>query len=106
VFDDLAGPSGVDLTDITPVALGDRSGLAASIADHAAGDIHLSGGLEGLVGPTPDAVGLTDPNRLIVANVDGKVMFVVIWARTAEGLEAFLPTAMEFVDSIHFVGGP
>ncbi len=43
------------------------------------------------------------PSRLIVSEVDGSTIFIVIWARTAQELEAWLPIADEFVESIHFV---
>ena len=102
LLDDLAGTSGADLGPITPVRLGGQPALSTSVASYPQNDIHLSGGPGGMVGSTPDAFGLGDPCQLIVANVGGHVVFVTTWARTQPELDALLPVAAEFVDSIHF----
>jgi hypothetical protein len=49
----------------------------------------------------PDYALLTAPNRLIVSSVPQRTVLIVIWAATDDDLEAWLPTAMTFVDSIH-----
>ena len=104
VLADLRDTAGIDLDPVTPMQLDGRPAQAAFIRDHAASDIHVKGPITGLTsGPF---VILNQPCRLIVSQVNGQVVFVVVWAQTAEGLEAFLPTAMGFVDSIHFVDTP
>jgi hypothetical protein len=45
------------------------------------------------------------PERLTVADVDGVTVLVLIWAKPADALGAWLPIADEFVSSIHFKGG-
>ena len=106
LLSDLADTSGAHLGPITAIDLDGRPALAATVLDYAQNDIHLSGGLGGLIGSTPDAFGLGMPCRLIVANVDGQVVFVLAWARTPEDLDGFLPTAAQFVDSMRFTGQP
>ena len=53
-----------------------------------------------------DAIDLSVPSRLILATVDGAGLVVQIWAPTEADLSAWMPTATEFVDSIHFTRQP
>jgi hypothetical protein len=52
------------------------------------------------------AVQLFVPSRLIVARIDGLTLLVEIWAQSQVEFDAWLPTAMELVDSIHFLPAP
>ncbi len=63
-------------------------------------DIHVTGRMLGLSGTS---VQVTMPSRLIVSEVDGSLIFILTWARTAQELDRWLPLADEFVQSIHFV---
>ncbi len=38
----------------------------------------------------------------ILIDVDGRTLLIDIWAQTDEELDAWIPAAMEFVDSIRF----
>lgn len=63
-------------------------------------DIHpgdTSGGLAG------SFVTLGQPSRFTLLEVEGRMVFVMTWARTDEELDEWLPLADEFVRSIHFV---
>ena len=48
-------------------------------------------------------VGVTWPGRLTVTEVEGTTIFIFVWARTQQELDAWLPVADGFVGSIHFV---
>lgn len=65
-------------------------------------DVHVTANTP-LAGLTGDNVLLSVPSRLIVADIDGDTVFVLIWARTAADLDAWMPAANEFVESIQFV---
>ena len=39
---------------------------------------------------------------MILADVDGLVVGVQIWTERPEDLESWIPTAIEFVETIHF----
>ena len=52
-----------------------------------------------------DFVPLDIPGRLILADVDGLVVGVQIWTAQPEDLEGWIPTASEFVATIHFLTG-
>ena len=106
LLNDLSGTSGGQLGPITPVDLDGRPAMATTIAAYPQNDIHLTGGLGGLVGDNPDAIGLSNPSRLVVGNVGGQVVLVLAWARTQTDLDDFLPVAAQFVDSIHFRDPP
>ena len=68
---------------------------------HCGGDhVHVNGPMAGLGGG--DYVFVIEPARITVAEIDGHTVFVVVWARTQDDLDAFLPTALEFIDSIRF----
>jgi hypothetical protein len=64
------------------------------------GDLHVGGHIQGL---SVDYVVLTMPSRLILADVDGVTTLADVWARTADDLVAWLPTASTFLESIHFL---
>ena len=38
--------------------------------------------------------------------VDGETVVIQVWAGTEEELRAWLPTATEFLASVHFTGQP
>ena len=88
----------LDLGPVTPFELDGIPALATTVDDPEATDIHATN--EGL--PWRNYFPLREPCRLIVASVDGNVVFITIWARTAEERDAFTPTALEFVNSIDF----
>lgn len=95
----------VDMEPIEATTLDGRPAAAARTARDRAqysGDLHVAGPMTGLATASPWV--LRDfPYRLIVTEVDGYTIFVQIWARSNEELDAFMPVATEFVDSIHFV---
>ena len=100
LLEDLTLVSGAAHRPITPVNLGGRPALAMVITQYGQNDIHLVGGISGFA--TADTFGLGNPSQLIVADVDGQVVFVTAWAWSESDLDAFLPTANQFVDSIRF----
>ena len=64
-------------------------------------DIHVSGGMQGL--GVSDYALLTIPSRLTVADIDGVTVFVLVWALTAEDLDAWLPEADGIIGSFRFL---
>lgn len=104
-FDDLARNGSV--VSIVP-ADAELGGYPAIQADVNGGDlpganayphIHLSGS-------DADFLNMNYPDRLIVADVQGRVVLVHIWARDAQELSRWIPTAMQLVGSIDFESGP
>jgi hypothetical protein len=77
-----------------------RPALIATLPGHSGSDIHVDGQMRGLGGTY---VMVNMPSRLMVSEVDGETVFILIWARTDQELERWLPVADEFVASIHFV---
>ena len=49
-----------------------------------------------------DYVSLGHPSRLIVLQVDDETILIDIWARSDEDLADWMPSAMQFVETIHF----
>jgi hypothetical protein len=95
-----------DLRDRARVAMGPIeaatvSGIPALAADidQLQTDLHPGTNTAGLAGKGYVA---DFPSRLIVTVVDEHPVFIQIWARNAKALEAWLPTAQQFVDSIRF----
>ena len=91
--------AGLDYGPVTPVELDGRPALATTIDDRDATDIHVVYDAE----PGERYFTLDDPCRLMVASVGGNVVFITIWGKTTEERDSFMPTAMEFVNSIQFV---
>ena len=97
-----------DLRDTAHVAMGPFTetvldGLPAVMArlSSATNDIHINAPIEGLAsGPY---VLLGGPQRLTVVQVGDTTLFVLVWARTREELETWLPTADQFIASMRFV---
>ena len=63
-------------------------------------DIHLPASEPG---STIGYLKLSTPGRLIVAEIDGTTVYVLIWARSVDALEAWMPDAERFVESITFL---
>jgi len=76
--------------------------LATGVVGADITDVHVTANTS-LSGLTTDNVVLNLPARLIVADIDGDTVFVLIWARTTADLDAWMPIANEFVESIRFV---
>lgn len=62
-------------------------------------DIHLVPGLSSAT----KVVAFDRPSRLILADVNGVVVGVLVWTEQPDELDAWLPTAMEFVETIEFL---
>jgi hypothetical protein len=101
-LEDLQTTGGVPMEPVTQTTLDGRPALTAALLPVAINDIHVWGSITGLSG-TAGFVPLYTPARLTVADIDGTTVFVLVWARTAKDLDAWLPTANQFVASIHFL---
>jgi hypothetical protein len=99
---DLRDTAGVSMGEIVETALDGRPALTVMLPGDGGSDIHVTGRLQGL---SQDFVMVNMPARLTVADVDGATIFVMIQARTEQGLDAWLPVADELVSSIHFEKG-
>lgn len=99
---DLRDTAGVSMGEIVETTLAGRPALTVMLPGAGGSDIHVSGPIEGL---SHDFVLVNVPARLTVADVDGATVFVLIWARTADGLDTWLPVADELVSSIRFERG-
>lgn len=105
LLDDLRRIAGIGLGEATSTTFDGRPALAVSVDPGAGrcdfGDLHVMGG--GLGSPY---VELTVPSRLVLTQVDGRTVLLQAWAGTEEDLRAWLPTATEFLASVHFAGQP
>jgi hypothetical protein len=103
---DLHDNAGVQMSDINEATLGGRPALTVLLSGAGGTDIHVSGGMQGLASGPYALVNL--PSRLTVADIDGVTVFVLVWARTADDLDAWLPEADAFIGSFRFheVGQP
>ena len=98
---DLRDIAGVQMSDITGATLGGRPALTAFLSGAGGTDIHVSGSLQGLSVGNYAMVNI--PSRLTVADIDGVTVFVLVWARTAEDLDAWLPDADGFIGTFRFL---
>ncbi len=101
-LEDLRSISGGGLGIPTATTIDGRSGLSVDVLRSQAGceavDFHvLGGGLES------GWVLLTIPTRLWLVEVNDSTVVVQAWAPTTEDLEAWLPVATEFIDSMRFI---
>jgi hypothetical protein len=92
---DLRTMAHADLGEPAPTTLDGRPALSVEIRASNVGDFHYRPGLS-------SHVPLTNPGRLIVADVNGITVVVMIWAASPEYLDGWLPTATAFVNSIRF----
>jgi len=100
---DLRSQSGVPMGAIEATKVDGRDALTASI-EPGGTDLHFGAVQPGLVG---NGYMFRYPSRLIATQVGGRLIFVQIWAQTKAGLDEWMPTAMQFVDSIRFLdAGP
>lgn len=97
---DLQDIAGVQMSVITEATLGGRPALTAMLSGARGTDIHVSGGMQGLATGTYAMVNI--PSRLTVADIDGMTVFVLVWARTADDLDEWLPDADDFIGSFDF----
>ena len=88
--------TGVQMGAIVETTFDGRPAAAAQLPGFGGTDIH-PGGL------SRPYVGVTWPGRLTVTEVEGTTIFIFVWARTQQELDAWLPVADGFVGSIHFV---
>ena len=84
-------------------------GRAATEVDVGAGSggcttvLHVVWDARGLwPGGLPDHMVLGMPSHLIVTEVGRRTVVLEVWAATPEELDAWLPTATQFVDGVHF----
>jgi hypothetical protein len=99
---DLRDTAGVDMGPVAEATLDGRPALTTMITGPGGNDIHVDGPITGLTFGHLFVL-LTPPTRLIVTEVDGETIFVLIWARTLDDLNAWMPVADEFIASIHFL---
>lgn len=97
---DLRDRFGVAMGPIVETTLDGRPAVTTVLTGTTGNDIHVDEPMTGLA--TGPFVLLDNPARLIVTEVDGETVFVLVWARTTADLEAWMPVADGFVDSIHF----
>jgi hypothetical protein len=106
-FEDLEGNAGLDVVAQRAIELDTRPAIQ--------GDLEASGGSAyphiHLVWDEEDGVDIPNidlpyPTRLIVSDVGGRIVLIQIWARSPADYAAWLPTAMELVDSIEFSERP
>ena len=103
-LDDLRTIAGIGLGESTRTTFDGRSAVAVTVDPRAARcdteDFHVvPGGLGGFVL-------LSVPSHLVLTVVDGETVVIQVWAGTEEELRAWLPTAAEFLSSVHFAGQP
>ena len=98
---DLRDIAGVQMSDITATTLAGKPALTATLSGVGGTDIHVSGSMQGLT--TGNFAMLNNPSRLTVADIDGVTVFVLVWARTAEDLDAWLPEADGFIGTFRFL---
>ena len=97
---DLRDRFGVAMGPIVETSLDGRPAVMTDLTGASENDIHVDAPITGL--PRGRFVLVNNPARLIVTEVDDETVFVLIWARTAADLDAWMPVADGFVDSIHF----
>ena len=104
LLEDLGAIGGLTLTAPSETIFDGRVATVTRRAEYpitcATGDLHIDGG-----GLGSDFISLSRPASMILSEVDGRTVLIDIWAVDDVELESWLPTAMEFVDSIRF-GGP
>ncbi len=98
---DLRDQVGIDMGQIAETTLDGRPALSAVLPGTGGSDVHLYGHM----GVGSEFVLVSVPARLTVADIDGTTVFVLIWARTSDDLEVWLPIADRLVSSIHFTRG-
>ncbi len=94
-IEDLRTMAHTDLGEATPTTLDGRPALSVEVRASSVGDFHYRPGLS-------SDVPLTNPGRLIVADVNGITVVVLIWAATPAYLDGWLPIGTAFVNSIRF----
>ena len=101
ILEDLMAVGGVGIGAQSASTLDGRAAVAADIDPLRqrceTADVHLTPSLLG-----GDYVPLDRPSKLVLADIDGLIVGVQIWAERPEDLERWIPTAMQFVESIHF----
>lgn len=95
----LAGMANNDQFTIGEVSATTLDGRPAFAADVTSGHFDISvSDSEASIG----SLSFDHPSRVIVADIDGAIVLVQIWAGSSAELEAWLPKALEFVDSMRF----
>jgi hypothetical protein len=100
-LDDLRGIAGVATSKAEAITFDGRPATVVDV-DPASGrcpyaDFHVMAG-----GLASGFMRLNVPAQLIVTRVDGMTIVVQAWAGSPEALDAWLPTATEFLDHVHF----
>ena len=102
---DLGTIAGIGFGEPVQVEFDGRPALAVTVDPAASrcpfGDFHVLGGAL-----SSGYVLLSVPARLVVTDVDGMTIVLQAWAATKDDLDAWMPTATEFLDSVHFIGQP
>ena len=101
ILEDLRAIGGVGIGAQSSSALDGKAAVATDIDPLRqrceTADVHLTASVLGGA-----YVPLDRPSRMILADVDGLVVGVQIWTERPEDLESWIPTATEFVETIHF----
>jgi len=100
LLEDIRGRTGLPLSAVATTIDG-RPALTASSEAPGSNDLHFSERMEGLA--DADYIWFKFPMRLTLVDVEGTTLLFMAWARTPEDLADWLPTADEFLDSIHFL---
>ena len=98
---DLDDESGLSMGGPGSVILDRSPASMVELEPPFANDVHVSGPIAGL---SHEYVRLRAPARLIAASIDEVTIFVLVWADDQATFDSWLPTAMHFVESIHFRG--
>ena len=101
-LDDLRTTANVRMGEVAETTLDGRPAMTARLLSTPSNDIHVGSAMAGLVGGTSYVL-LNSPARITVAEVNGKTLFILAWARSDEALSAWMTTADAFTSSIHFL---
>jgi hypothetical protein len=103
---DVRDLSGVNLGPVTETVVDGQPALEATTIGPGEVNhfIEVAGPTTAVLGTEADApyAFVTMPSRLIVFETNGTTVFIQIWASAEDSLEAFMPTASDFVDSLRF----
>jgi hypothetical protein len=109
-FEDLEGNPSFDVVAQRATALGRAAAIQGDVhapdGDRYPAYPHIHFDWPGAADADAPAIGLSSRTRLIVADVQGRVVLVHIWTARPVDYETWLPTAMELVGSLEFLPVP
>ena len=94
----MAGMAANEQFRVGTVSASTLDGVPALTADVTSGHFDILDGTTMVAG----SLMFGRPSEVIVADLDGAIVLVQIWAGSAAELEAWVPKAMEFVSTMHF----